>query len=185
LSKLKDLKTKTYYEIFNLDRTASTEEIRNAYKDIAKVYHPDSNFFNEIIPRTTDPEDTELFQYITHAYTTIMNPDSREAYDKTLPPILPDWDSEPQPEPLPKFKPKPKPADTAEAEAQPAPTKDAFQEQMNRLRSIQRQRPAPPKKEYILQTAEQLGIQAPIVYVVGAATVTALAMILIMLWIFL
>ena len=184
MNKLENLKTKTFYEIFNLERTASTEEIRNAYKDIAKVYHPDSNFFNEIIPRTTDPEDTELFQYITHAYTTIMNPDSRAAYDKTLPPILPDWDSEPQPEPLRTFKPQSKPAHT-ESEAQPIPTKDAFQEQRSRLRSIQRQRPAPPKKEYILQTAEQLGIQAPVVYVVGAATITALAIVLIMLWIFL
>ncbi len=76
---------KNFYELLGVERDASLEEIKQAFKDIAIVYHPDSNFFSEITGETSSsPEEIALFKKITEAYQTLINKDKREEYDKEL-----------------------------------------------------------------------------------------------------
>lgn len=82
-----------YYQLLRVARTASMEEIKDAYKEIAKVYHPDSNFYAEIVGSDSSLEGTEKFKLITQAYNTLSNAERRAAYNATLPPELEDWDS--------------------------------------------------------------------------------------------
>lgn len=87
--------TRTHYDLLGVDRTATTEQIRLAYKEIARVYHPDSNFYNEIVPgMSTGSGDIKKFQILTQAYHTLANAEKRKAYDATLAPILPGWETE-------------------------------------------------------------------------------------------
>lgn len=91
-----DHSTKNYYQLLNLERNATKEEIKAAYKSIALVYHPDSNFFDEILDgvagKKQAKENEEFFKLLTAAYHTLVNADSRSQYDLTLAPELPGWD---------------------------------------------------------------------------------------------
>lgn len=89
-----DISSKNYYQLLGVSRRASTEEIRDAYKDIARIYHPDSTFYSEIVRIDLTPEDAEVFRVITNAYTVLSHPERREKYDKTLPPAPSDDDGE-------------------------------------------------------------------------------------------
>lgn len=84
---------KNYYEILGVAKDASKEEIRLAYKDIARVFHPDSNFYDEILEFS--PSDTHLatFKLLTEAYNTLVNEKKRAEYDRSLPPELRSWES--------------------------------------------------------------------------------------------
>lgn len=84
---------KNYYDILGVAREASREEIRRAYRDIAQVYHPDSNFFSEIIEDKLNAIQVETFKLITAAYHTLMNEEARKRYDDTLAPSLRGWDT--------------------------------------------------------------------------------------------
>ena len=90
-----DLSTRTYYDLLGVSRTASVEEIKAVYKEIARVYHPDSNFYDEILEsvNVADPG-MDLYKMITAAYNTLINEERRREYDASLPPELPQWDSE-------------------------------------------------------------------------------------------
>ena len=61
-----------YYEILGVGRDASAEEIKNAFRQLAKKYHPDSS---------GSEEDKERFQEIQEAYAVLSNPDKRKVYD--------------------------------------------------------------------------------------------------------
>lgn len=87
-------KQKTYYEMLGVERNASVDEIRAAYKEIARVYHPDSNFFGEIVDEPLSGESLEKFQRITEAYNTLNDPAKRKAYDQTILPEFRDWEGE-------------------------------------------------------------------------------------------
>ena len=145
----------TYYEILNVDKSATVDEIKSSYKEIAKIYHPDSNFFSEIIQQATDPEDDEVFKYITHAYTTLISENSRNEYNKKLAPELPDWEQETQEEV--RIKPMMRNQATTPS-ANPAQSQQMFQNQMDKLRNLKR---------------EQMGIAQPNVQIsktISAAT---------------
>lgn len=68
---------KNYYEILEVNETASQEVIERVYKLLAKKYHPDMNLDN---PK----ESEEKFKEVTTAYETLSNPDKRKKYDEEL-----------------------------------------------------------------------------------------------------
>jgi hypothetical protein len=67
----------SYYALLGLHPSASPIEIRRAYREMSKLYHPD----------TTDlPTDTatQKFQQLNEAYATLSNPERRVAYDQKI-----------------------------------------------------------------------------------------------------
>jgi DnaJ-class molecular chaperone len=76
---------KNHYELLGIEREATTDRVREAYREIARVYHPDSNFYDEIIDTGSDNGALDKFKIITAAYNVLVNPEKRRAYDLTLP----------------------------------------------------------------------------------------------------
>lgn len=66
-----------YYEILGISLNATQEEIKKAYRRMAKKYHPDMN---------PDIDTTEKMKEINTAYDTLSDIEKRKAYDKTLKP---------------------------------------------------------------------------------------------------
>jgi len=60
------------YETLGVDRDASFEDIKKAYRKLARSYHPDVN---------PDPKMAEKFKEITAAYEVLSDPDKRQNYD--------------------------------------------------------------------------------------------------------
>ncbi len=79
MSMQENLTTKTYYQIFDLPRTASEEEIKKAYFNLARKFHPD-RFERSVQAAHGDLIDT-VFDSITNAYRTLISKDKRKAYD--------------------------------------------------------------------------------------------------------
>ena len=63
---------KDYYANLGISPSATTEEIRRAFRQLALRYHPDVN---------RSPEATDKFQEITVAYQTLIDPARRAEYD--------------------------------------------------------------------------------------------------------
>lgn len=63
-----------YYEVLGLDRSASAEEIKKAYRNLAKKYHPDFN--------KDDREAEKKFNEIKEAYDVLIDPQKRDQYDR-------------------------------------------------------------------------------------------------------
>src|SRR6187401_700592 len=62
-----------YYEVLNVDRNATKEEIKGKYRKLALQYHPDRN-------KSSDAE--EKFKEISEAYAVLSDDDKRRKYDK-------------------------------------------------------------------------------------------------------
>lgn len=86
--------SKNYYQILGVPQDAPVERIKEAYRDIARVYHPDSNFYSDLVNEPLSTEHLDVFKRITAAYNTLINPDKRARYDELLPKGLVDWDDE-------------------------------------------------------------------------------------------
>src|SRR5918996_2333396 len=65
---------RNYYDILGVGRSASTEEIRNAYRKLARKYHPDINPGNK--------EAENKFKEISVAYDALSDPEKRKLYDE-------------------------------------------------------------------------------------------------------
>ncbi len=62
-----------YYEILGIERTASKEEIKSAFRKMARKWHPDVN---------KAPEAEAKFKELGKAYETLMDDDKRATYDR-------------------------------------------------------------------------------------------------------
>lgn len=64
----------TYYHLLGLPPSASPQKIRQAYRELSKLYHPDITTLPPAIA-------TAKFQQLNEAYATLSSPDRRLAYD--------------------------------------------------------------------------------------------------------
>ena len=68
---------KDYYQILEVNKSASPETISKVYKFLAKKYHPDANPDNS-------QEAEEKFKQISEAYEILSNEEKRKKYDEEL-----------------------------------------------------------------------------------------------------
>jgi molecular chaperone DnaJ len=66
------MSTRNYYEVLGVDTSATDDEIKKAFRALARQYHPDVN---------DDPTAVERFKEISQAYETLCDPERRRRYD--------------------------------------------------------------------------------------------------------
>src|SRR6188768_3839910 len=73
------------YEILGVSRTASVDEIRNAYRALAKRYHPDVN---------SSPDAVDKTSAINAAYDLLTNPEQKTSFGESS---IPSYEAEEDP----------------------------------------------------------------------------------------
>ena len=68
------MEKRDYYEVLEVEKTATVEEIKKAYRKKAIQYHPDKN--------PGDKTAEEKFKEAAEAYDVLSNPDKRARYDQ-------------------------------------------------------------------------------------------------------
>jgi len=68
---------KNYYDVLGVSKDASQEEIKTAFRKLARQYHPDLH--------PNDPQAAEKFKEINEAYETLGDAQKRAAYDNPAP----------------------------------------------------------------------------------------------------
>lgn len=63
-----------YYEVLHIDKTASFEEIKKAYRKLSRKYHPDN----------AGEQGRHLFDQVQEAYAVLGDEDKKAAYDRQL-----------------------------------------------------------------------------------------------------
>jgi len=69
-----DMKHKDYYKVIGVDKKATAKEIKQAYRRLARKYHPDVN--------QNDKEAEEKFKGINEAYEVLGDTENRKKYDE-------------------------------------------------------------------------------------------------------
>jgi len=67
------MSSKDYYKLLGVEKNASTDEIKKAFRKLAFKYHPDKNQGNK--------EAEEQFKQINEAYAVLSDPQKRQQYD--------------------------------------------------------------------------------------------------------
>lgn len=67
------MKYKDYYAILGVERSASADDVKKAYRKLARKYHPD-------VSKEKNAE--ERFKEVAEAYETLKDPEKRAAYDR-------------------------------------------------------------------------------------------------------
>jgi molecular chaperone DnaJ len=67
------MSNRDYYEILGVGRNAGDDEIKSAFRKLARQYHPDVN---------KEPDSEEKFKELNEAYGVISDPDKRARYDR-------------------------------------------------------------------------------------------------------
>ncbi len=62
-----------YYDVLGVKKTASQDEIKKAYRKLARKYHPDAN--------PNDPKAEEKFKEVSSAYEVLSDAEKRKKYD--------------------------------------------------------------------------------------------------------
>ena len=65
--------SRDYYEILGVGRNSSPEELKAAFRNLARKYHPDIN---------KEPDAEEKFKEMNEAYAVLSDPEKRAAYDR-------------------------------------------------------------------------------------------------------
>lgn len=73
------MKNRDYYQDLGVKRTASTADIKQAYRKLARQFHPDVS---------DDPQGEEKFKVVAEAYATLKNSEKRQKYDKHYKPPI-------------------------------------------------------------------------------------------------
>src|ERR1043165_5663812 len=66
--------TKDFYAVLGVPSTATQDEIKKAYRKLAKKFHPDAN--------ANDPKAAERFKEISEANNVLSDPEKRKQYDE-------------------------------------------------------------------------------------------------------
>ncbi len=74
---IEEVQRTNYYEILDVDRNASSEEVKSAFRKLAKLYHPDNT------PRNAK-ESEMLLKRVMASYRVLGNKRERERYDVLL-----------------------------------------------------------------------------------------------------
>lgn len=70
----KNVAKRDYYEVLGIDKNANDDEIKRAYRKLAKKYHPDLN--------QGDKQAEAMFKEVNEAYKVLSNPETRARYDR-------------------------------------------------------------------------------------------------------